>query len=79
MTGWAHARIQLCGRFVVEIDGSRIEAALPGRKGRLLFAYLVLNRGRALPRGELLMAGWGQDASGEAGKRLRLRLRRRAV
>ena len=51
MSGWAKARIQLCGRFVVDIDGSRIEDTLPGRRGRVLFAYLVLNRGRpAAPR-----------------------------
>jgi DNA-binding SARP family transcriptional activator len=70
MNGWAKARIQLCGRFVVDIDGSRIEDTLPGRKGRILFAYLVLNRGRPVPRDELLMAGWGQDAPGEAGNAL---------
>jgi DNA-binding SARP family transcriptional activator len=70
MSGCATAWIQLCGRFVVDIDGSRIEEALPGRKGRVLFAYLVLNRGRAVPRGELLMAGWGQDAPAEAGSAL---------
>lgn len=74
MTGWAKARIQLCGHFVVDIDGSRIEEALPGRKGRVLFAYLVLNRGRAVPRGELLMAGWGQDVSAEAGSALSVSL-----
>jgi len=67
MSGWASARIQLCGRFVVSIDGARIEEALPGRRGRALFAYLVLNRGRALLRDELLMAGWGEDASADAG------------
>jgi DNA-binding SARP family transcriptional activator len=50
MGGWATARIQLCGRFVVEIDGSRVEDRLPGRRGRVLFAYLVLNRGRPLSR-----------------------------
>ena len=66
MNGWAKARIQLCGRFVVDIDGSRIEDTLPGRKGRILFAYLALNRGRLLPRDELLMSGWGQDAPAEA-------------
>jgi DNA-binding SARP family transcriptional activator len=65
-TAWTRARVQLCGRFVVEIDGSRLEAMLPGRKGRVLFAYLVLNRGRALPRDQLLMAGWGADAPAEA-------------
>ncbi|HEY3142552.1 MAG TPA: BTAD domain-containing putative transcriptional regulator [Acidimicrobiales bacterium] len=70
MSGWAKAKIQLCGRFVVDVDGSRIEDTLPGRRGRVLFAYLVLNRGQALPRDELLMAGWGQDAPAEAGNAL---------
>ena len=70
MSGWTKARIQLCGRFVVDIDGSRIEDTLPGRRGRVLFAYLVLNRGQALPRDELLMAGWGQEAPAEAGNAL---------
>jgi DNA-binding SARP family transcriptional activator len=65
MSGWAKARIQLCGRFVVDIDGSRIEDTLPGRRGRVLFAYLVLNRGRPLPREELLRVGWGDDAPAE--------------
>ena len=66
MSGSSEARIQLCGRYAVVIDGSRVEDRLPGRRGRLLFAYLVLNRGRQLPREELLMAGWGADASAEA-------------
>ena len=66
MGQWTKARIQLCGRFVADIDGSRIEDALPGRIGRILFAYLVLNRGRPLPRDTLLMAGWGEDAPAEA-------------
>jgi SARP family transcriptional regulator, regulator of embCAB operon len=70
MSGWTKARIQLCGRFVVDIDGSRIEDRLPGRRGRVLFAYLVLNRARALPRDELLMAGWGEDASAAAANAL---------
>ena len=66
MAEWATARIQLCGRLVAVIDGSRIEDMLPGRKGRVLFAYLVLNRGSPLPRDELLMAVWGEDAPAEA-------------
>ena len=70
MGGWTKARIQLCGRFVVDVDGSRIEDTLPGRRGRVLFAYLVLNRGQALPRDELLMAGWGEDAPAEASNAL---------
>jgi SARP family transcriptional regulator, regulator of embCAB operon len=70
MSGSSEARIQLCGRYAVVIDGSRVEDRLPRRRGRLLFAYLVLNRGRPLPREELLMAGWGADASAEAGNAL---------
>lgn len=66
MGQWTKARIQLCGRFVADIDGSRIEDTLPGRIGRMLFAYLVLNRGRPVPRDTLLMAGWGEDAPPEA-------------
>jgi SARP family transcriptional regulator, regulator of embCAB operon len=51
-------RIQLCGRFVVELDGGRIDRKLPSRQGRLLFAYLALNRGRAMSRDELVEALW---------------------
>jgi DNA-binding SARP family transcriptional activator len=50
--------IQLCGRYVAELAGERVEARLPGRQGRLLFAYLVLNRDRAVSRGELVDAVW---------------------
>src|SRR3954463_10528647 len=56
-------RIQLCGRLVVEVDGRRIEDGLPGAKGRLLFAYLVLNRDRRMSRDELLRAVYGEEAS----------------
>jgi DNA-binding SARP family transcriptional activator len=51
-------RIQLCGRFVLELDGRRIDAQLPSRQGRLLFAYLALNRDRAVTRDELVDALW---------------------
>src|SRR5687767_11180715 len=56
-------RIQLCGRLVVELDGRRVEDALPGAKGRLLFAFLMLNRDRRMSRDELLTAVYGQEAS----------------
>jgi SARP family transcriptional regulator, regulator of embCAB operon len=56
-------RIQLCGRLVVELESRRVEAALPGAKGRLLFAYLVLNRDRRIGRDELLTAVYGEEAS----------------
>jgi DNA-binding SARP family transcriptional activator len=51
-------RIQLCGCFVLELDGRRIDASLPSRQGRLLFAYLTLNRDRAATRDELVEALW---------------------
>ena len=63
MAGGRATRIQLCGRLVVELDGRRVEDALPGAKGRLLFAYLVLNRDRRMSRDELLSAVYGEDAS----------------
>jgi DNA-binding SARP family transcriptional activator len=43
---------------VLELDGRRIEAQLPSRQGRLLFAYLALNRDRAVTRDELVDALW---------------------
>lgn len=58
-------RIQLCGRLVVELQSRRVEAALPGAKGRLLFAYLVLNRDRRIGRDELLTAVYGEEASSD--------------
>ncbi len=51
-------RIQLCGALAVERDGQRLDARLPGRQGRLLFAYLVINRHRHIPRSELAEALW---------------------
>src|ERR671938_1943490 len=63
MTAARSAHIQLCGRLVVELDGRRVEDALPGGKGRLLFAYLALNRDRRMSRDELLTAVYGENAS----------------
>jgi DNA-binding SARP family transcriptional activator len=65
MAPTATTRIQLCGRLVIQVDGERREDALPGPKGRLLFAYLVLNRVRRCSRDELLVAVYGDDASPE--------------
>src|SRR3954454_6172434 len=62
-------RIELCGRLLVEIDGEALQGALPGRQGRLLFAYLVMHRSRPVRRDELVEALWaedGQPASGDA-------------
>jgi SARP family transcriptional regulator, regulator of embCAB operon len=51
-------RIQLCGLLAAEFQGRRIEGSLPSRQGRLLFAYLTLNRGRPITRDELMEALW---------------------
>jgi DNA-binding SARP family transcriptional activator len=50
--------VQLCGRFVVELRGRRVEQRLPSRQGRLVFAYLVLHRPRVVGRDELIDAVW---------------------
>jgi len=63
-------RIQLCGRLVVRLGARRVEASLPGAKGRLLFAYLVLNRRRRVDRDELLTAVYGDDATPDHQPRL---------
>ena len=62
-------RVQLCGTLRIERGGERFEHRLPGRQGRLLFAYLVLNRDRPSSRDELTEAVWaGTTASShEAG------------
>ena len=52
------ARVHVCGRLAVEWDGERIEDALPGRQGRLLLAFLTLNRKRPVRRDELVEALW---------------------
>ena len=51
-------RIQICGPLVIERDGQRLDARLPGRQGRLLFTYLVVNRHRQIARDELAEALW---------------------
>jgi DNA-binding SARP family transcriptional activator len=56
----APTRIQLCGHFVVRLEGRRIEDDLPGRQGRLAFAFLALNRHRPVQRDELEAAIWAE-------------------
>ena len=63
-------RIQLCGRFVVRLDGRRVEDALAGAKAQLLFAYLTLNRPRRIDRDELLSAVYGEQATPDHHPRL---------
>jgi DNA-binding SARP family transcriptional activator len=54
----------------VRLDGRRVEDALPGDKGQLLFAYLVLGRRRQIGRDELLDAVYGEEATPDHQPRL---------
>jgi DNA-binding SARP family transcriptional activator len=60
----AQGKVQLCGRFVVELGGRRVEDGFPGRQGRILFAYLTANRLRTVTRDELLEALWPDGHDG---------------
>jgi DNA-binding SARP family transcriptional activator len=46
---------------VVQVDGRRVEGALPGRQGVLLLVYLVANRDRPVSRDELIEALWPHE------------------
>ena len=65
------SQVQLCGSLVVALDGRRVEGQLPGRKGRLLFVYLVLNRTRDATSAELVEALWEDGAPEQAEATLR--------
>jgi len=69
-------RIQLCGRIVIDLDGLRLEAGLPGRQGRLIFVYLAANRMRAVTRDELAAAIWPEEAPAASDANLRVILSR---
>lgn len=72
-------RIQLCGPLVVRIVGERVDDRLPGRQGRLLFAYLVLERRTVATRDALVDLLWGAappDAADAALSALLSKLRR---
>jgi DNA-binding SARP family transcriptional activator len=64
-------RIQLCGRLAIVRDGQRVEGALPNRQGRVLFAQMVVNRHRAVSRGELIEAVWPDGPPAAADQALR--------
>ena len=54
-------RVFLAGRGAVEADGVVLDPGrFAGRQGRLVFAYLVSERGRSVPRDELAEALWGE-------------------
>jgi DNA-binding SARP family transcriptional activator len=56
------ARVALCGPLRVELSGRRVEDQLPGRQGRLVLAFLVVNRGRPVSRDELVDLLWPDNA-----------------
>jgi SARP family transcriptional regulator, regulator of embCAB operon len=62
-------RVHLCGQLTVRLRGTRIEEDLPGRQGRVLFAYLAVHRMRTIPRAELPDILWpdAAPAAAEAG------------
>ena len=54
------SRIYLCGRVTVERNGRVLsEAALGGRQGRLLFAFLGTRRTQPVSKAHLIEAVWG--------------------
>ncbi len=54
-------KVFLTGRVAVETDDRVLdEERFPGRQGRLVFAYLVAEGGRPVPRDELADALWGE-------------------
>jgi SARP family transcriptional regulator, regulator of embCAB operon len=63
-------RIQICGPLAIERDGARVDADLPGRQGRLLFTYLVVNRHRQVPRDEVAEAMWHEPDPAAVDNRL---------
>jgi YVTN family beta-propeller protein len=61
MASTLRLKVFVTGRVAIKTDGAVIdEAQLGGRQGRLVFAYLVAERSRAVPRDELAEALWGE-------------------
>jgi DNA-binding SARP family transcriptional activator len=67
-------RVQLCGRLKVDVEGRHVTPALRGRQGRVLLAYLVLNRNRPVGRDELIAAIWPDSAPVDPSASLRTQL-----
>ncbi len=66
----ANPEITVCGRLTLTWDGKQLEADLPGRQGRLIFAYMVLNRSRPVRRDELVEALWADEGLPSGGEAL---------
>jgi YVTN family beta-propeller protein len=71
MASAAKLKVFLAGRVALESNGVVIdEDRFPGRQGRLLFAYLVAEQGRPVPRDELADALWGEAPPATSDKAL---------
>ncbi len=64
----AATQIRLCGPLSVQL--ARREVVLPGRQGRLAFAYLAANRQRPVARGELVELLWPEHMPSDPGEAL---------
>ena len=56
-------RIYITGRVALEVDGQVVvdERRFRGKQGRLVFAYLLCEQARPVPRDELASVVWQQD------------------
>jgi DNA-binding SARP family transcriptional activator len=61
MAARSPTRVELCGQLAIVLEGRRVEQDLPGRQGRLVFAYLAARRERPVSRDELIEALWPTD------------------
>src|SRR5438309_1712622 len=53
-------RVTVAGPVGIEVDGSAVDMTRLGRSGRLVLAYLVCERHRAVPRDEVAEGGGGR-------------------
>jgi peptide/nickel transport system substrate-binding protein len=61
MASASQLKVFLAGRVALERDSALVaDDRFPGRQGRLLFAYLVAEQSRAIPRDELAEVLWGE-------------------
>lgn len=64
--------VQLLGGLSVRLRGMDVTPAVGGRVGQLAFAYLVINRDRAIRRDELAAAIWEENAPADPDAALRV-------
>ncbi len=63
-------RIQLHGQFTVECDGRSLDRRLPGRRARLLVAYLAAHRSETVERSALIEQLWRPEVPAEGAARV---------